>query len=281
MLRKFFIRAVSGLVFVAAMVSGLMINKFLFAALMLFLIAGMMSEFYGITMRKRYRFSRFLAIMAGEVLFLLLFFSRGFGMPVRYVSLSFIPILAIMINSIYQPDRNNFSEFSHIYTGMLYIAVPLAFSNFLVFRNNVFSGKLLLCFFIIIWASDVGAYVLGIIFGKRIWPKKLFPSISPHKSWAGFFGGLLSAVISSVALTWLGLFEFRIFEAVALAVLMHVSGVYGDLFESQWKRHYEVKDSGSIIPGHGGLLDRFDSALLAVPVGAIFLMIFKLFTYAA
>ena len=134
------------------------------------------------------------------------------------------------------------------------------------------SGIMLLCFFCIIWGSDVGAYIFGMALGQK-YGKKLFPSISPKKSWIGFWGGLLTAVIVAVALHYAGVFTFGLVHCIAIAILLNVTGVYGDLIESQWKRHYEVKDSGTIIPGHGGLLDRFDSALMAIPVGIIYLVV--------
>jgi phosphatidate cytidylyltransferase len=133
---------------------------------------------------------------------------------------------------------------------------------------------LLLSFFVIIWGSDVGAYLFGITLGQK-YGKKLFPSISPKKSWIGFWGGLFMAVVLAVGLHYLGLLPFELRHCIVMSVLLNVTGVYGDLIESQWKRHYEVKDSGNIIPGHGGLLDRFDSALIAIPIGIIYLVLWN------
>ena len=132
----------------------------------------------------------------------------------------------------------------------------------------------MLAFFIIIWASDVGAYCIGMLLGK--YSKKLFPSVSPKKTWAGFWGGLVFAVLAGLILVWTGLWTYPWYHAVILSVIMHVAGVFGDLFESQWKRVCEIKDSGNIIPGHGGMMDRFDSALFAIPAGVIYLVIIGL-----
>ena len=138
-----------------------------------------------------------------------------------------------------------------------------------------FSGDLLLCFFIIIWCADVGAFTFGLSLGKRF-PKKLFPSVSPKKTWVGFIGGFISAVLAAFVLYEVKILKFPLVHCLILAMVMAVSAVYGDLFESQWKRVYGVKDSGNIIPGHGGLLDRFDSTLMAMPFGAIYLALFDL-----
>jgi phosphatidate cytidylyltransferase len=129
-----------------------------------------------------------------------------------------------------------------------------------------------LSFFAIVWGSDVGAYLFGITLGQK-YGKKLFPSISPKKSWIGFWGGMLMAVAVAIILHYVGLLQFTILHCILLAVLLDIAGVYGDLIESQWKRHYNVKDSGNLIPGHGGLLDRFDSALIAIPIGVIYLVV--------
>jgi phosphatidate cytidylyltransferase len=114
--------------------------------------------------------------------------------------------------------------------------------------------------------------MFGITLGQK-YGKKLFPAISPKKSWIGFWGGLAAAVATAVGLHYAGIFCFDLIHCICMSVLLCVTGVYGDLIESQWKRHYEVKDSGTIIPGHGGLLDRFDSALIAIPIGIIYLVV--------
>ncbi|MBO4761568.1 MAG: phosphatidate cytidylyltransferase [Bacteroidales bacterium] len=268
-------RGISGVVFVVLMILGLTVNKFLFAALFLFIMCTMLSEFYHITMGDRYKVSRGLAIGAGAILFLLLFLVSAYGIPGRYVAVALIPVLVVMTNSLYAKDKSSFDLFSHIYTGLLYIAVPLSLSNLIAFDHGVFSGRLLLCFFIIIWSSDVGAYCAGLTLGKRF-PKKLFEEISPKKTWAGFWGGMVSAIIASVILGYTGMFKFPLVHCAILAVVMHVSGVYGDLFESQWKRCHDIKDSGSVIPGHGGMMDRFDSTLFAFPAGVIYLLVLYL-----
>lgn len=267
-------RTISGVGFVIVMLACLLFCKYLFAALILFMMSAMMAEFFRMTMGDDYKFSRILAIIAGCVLFVLIFCSCCFGLPARFITLALLPVLAVMINSLYVKDKAEFGKFSNIYTGFLYVAVPLSLSNLIAFRGGEFNTMLLLCFFVIIWCSDIGAYMIGCAFGKN--GKKLFPSVSPKKSWVGFWGGLGFAIIAACVLFWTGLLKYPLVHCIILAVIMDVAGVYGDLFESQWKRHYGVKDSGNIIPGHGGMLDRFDSALFAIPVGAIYLAVINL-----
>ena len=268
-------RSISGVGFIAAMLLGLLVNKYLFAVLFLFIMIVMMIEFYRMTMGDKYKWSRATAIFAGVILFVLVFMVAAFGVKVDYVGLALVPIIIVMIFSLYSKDKTEFWKFSHMYTGFLYIAVPLALSNFIAFKHGEFSGTLLLSFFIIIWASDVGAFVFGSAFGQK-YGKKLFPEISPKKSWIGFWGGMLCAVLASCILKLTGMFEFPMVHAIILAIVMDIAGVYGDLFESQWKRSFDLKDSGDIIPGHGGMLDRFDSTLMAFPVGVLYMVLFNL-----
>ena len=271
-MNNFVKRTLSGVVFAAVMLAALLLNKYIFGVVMTFSLIVMMKEFLKMTCGNNYWFSQILSILAGTTLFVLVFLYRGFNIPGRLVIMALIPVFVLMINSLYVKDKTRFDKFSNLYTAVLYIAVPWSLLNFAVFGpDGEFNGVLLLSFFLIIWGSDVGAYIFGITLGQK-YGKKLFPSVSPKKSWIGFWGGLLTAVGIAIGLKYAGLLPFDLLHCVAMAILLNVTGVYGDLIESQWKRHYEVKDSGSIIPGHGGLLDRFDSALIAIPVGIIYLV---------
>ena len=270
---NFIKRTISGIGFAAIMLAALLTNKYIFGVVMLFALVVMMREFLRMTCGKNYWFSQILSILAGATLFALTFLFKGFNFPGRLVILAFVPVFILMINSLYVKDKSRFDKFSNLYAALIYIAVPWSVLNFAVFNGQGdFNGILLLCFFAIIWGTDVGAYLFGITLGQK-YGKKLFPSISPKKSWIGFWGGLATAVAVAVALHYAGLFCFDLIHCICMALLLSVTGVYGDLIESQWKRHYEVKDSGSIIPGHGGLLDRFDSALIAIPIGIIYLVV--------
>ena len=269
------VRTLSGIGFVVVMLVGLLVDKFLFAALVLFIMTVMMLEFYRMTIGGGYRTQQALAIAAAIIMFVLVFLNRAFQFPGKYLSLTMVPVIILMISSLYAKDRKEFKRLSHIYTGLLYIAAPLTLVNLIAFKGGEFNAVMLLCFFVIIWCSDIGAFAVGSTLGKRF-GKKLCPAISPKKSWAGFWGGLAFAVLAALVLKLTGLLDLPVFHVIVMAAIMHVAGVYGDLFESQWKRACEVKDSGRIIPGHGGMLDRFDSAIFAVPAGAIYLSLFNL-----
>lgn len=269
-------RTISSAVFLAVMLTALLTNQYVYGAVMLFILVVMMWEFLKMTCGTEYRYSQILSIIAGATMFIMSYLYKGFGMPGRFIVLSLIPFFILMINSLYVKDKTRFAKFACLYTSILYIAIPWTMLNYTVFSNGGnYSGINLLCFFAIVWGSDVGAYIFGVTLGQK-YGKKLFPSISPKKSWIGFWGGMLTAILVSLAFYFTGLFEYNIAHCIAMAIILDIAGVYGDLIESQWKRHYEVKDSGYIIPGHGGLLDRFDSALLAIPSGVMYLIIMDL-----
>jgi phosphatidate cytidylyltransferase len=268
-------RTLSGICFLAIVIGGLLLNKYLFAALITFMMVTMLYEFYRMTMGELFPRTRALAITLGCCSFLSLFFVMAFRLDIRLVGFSAILLLVLMVSTLMVKDKADFKLFAFLYTGLMYIAVPLTLSNFVVFdQAGQFNGRPMLAFFIIIWASDVGAYCIGMLFGK--YSKKLFPSVSPKKTWAGFWGGLVFAVLAGLILVWTGLWTYPWYHAVILSLIMHVAGVFGDLFESQWKRVCDIKDSGNIIPGHGGMMDRFDSALFAIPAGVIYLVIIGL-----
>jgi len=267
------VRTISGICFLGIMLSGLLLNRWLFAALHVIIVAIMMIEFYTMSIGKgRYPVSTAIAVLIAIGIFATTFCVYGFNLPARLIALNMIPFLALMISILFIKDKSSLRDVAFLFMGVIYIAPSVATTNALVFDNSGnFSGLLLVGFFCIIWASDVGAYCFGHLFGKN--GKKLFPSVSPKKSWAGFWGGMVLALVAGVVLQLTGLFPFSIVHSLVIAVIMDVAGVFGVLFESQWKRIFGYKDSGNIIPGHGGLLDRFDSALFAVPAGLSYMLI--------
>ena len=224
-----------------------------------------------------FRLPRALAIASGVIFFGLLFCFFSYDIPPKLIALGMVPVTATMVSLLFDKDRKgHLRDFSHIFTGLVYIAVPLSLSTFIALKDGSFSCMLLICFFVIIWCSDIGAYTIGMAFGQKEGSRKLCPDISPKKTWTGFWGGLAFSILAAIVLKLTGLVDIHWLHCIALAVVMHVAGVLGDLFESAWNRDFGVKDSGKAIPGPGGLLDRFDSTLMAVPVGTIYLALFNL-----
>lgn len=270
-------RSIFGILFLAVMLGGLLLGEIAFASLFLFITGWMLREFYRMNLGESQSFLLNAGLAVGIALFLLGFaYFRGGASLTVFAGGGVLSLIILLALAVLQKSHEDFPKFAFILAGLLYISLPLALSPALVFRSGEYSGLLMLAFFIIIWSSDVGAYCLGMLLGQKVWPAKMCPKISPKKSWAGFVGGLLFACLAGAILNWTGLLSLPIVHCLALAAVMHVLGVVGDLFESLWKRAAGVKDSGSIIPGHGGLLDRFDSALFAIPAACVYLAILGL-----
>ena len=268
-------RSISGIVFLAVMIGCLLGGRYCFLPLFLFIQGQMMHEFYQITMGDKHKVMRGAADLLATFAFCLVFVYTGpKSFPVKFFGLILPLLVCLLIGMVV--DHKDFKEYAYVLAGLLYIGLPVALSPFVVSGANGYSGLLMLAFFVIIWSSDVGAYCFGMVFGQKIWPAKMCPEISPKKSWAGFFGGWLTVLVAAYILIRTGMIDFPVVHVLVMASLMHVTGVFGDLFESLWKRQFGVKDSGSIMPGHGGLLDRFDSALFAIPTAYVYLMLFEL-----
>ena len=193
------------------------------------------------------------------------------GSPYFEALIGLIGCLAIMeLYRLILVNRPKFPNIIFMCFGVLYVLVPCLILVWL--RNNGPHGLyFIVWFFVVIWSTDIGAY----LFGKSIGGAKLAPKISPNKTWAGFFGGISSAVIVSFLLYYFlypmaGLFLFFLG-----CVIISIVGQIGDLFESWCKRRLGVKDSGKLIPGHGGILDRVDSLLLSTPIAGVVAIIFQ------
>ena len=267
------IRTLSGILFLFIMIAGILLHPVGFAGLQLLIVVIMMMEFFQLTWDgNNHLIQQILAIAAG--LGLVLFTAGAIS---AYIILP-LPLLMFVVQ-IYKKDSQPFVVVGQHLLAVVYIALPVALWNYFVYPAKAafvdFDGHLLLGCFIILWTCDVGAYVFGVLFGRH-GKHKLFPSLSPKKSWEGFVGGMFSAVAAG-CLMCLYIFPCNPFHhismlhAIILSLIICLFGTLGDLVESQFKRSLGVKDSGKIMPGHGGLLDRFDAALLAIPMALFYL----------
>jgi len=275
-------RTLSGTVYVAVLLGCTLSCKYAFGAMLLVFTGIMVHEFMKMTIGRNWCLQRTLNIITATFFVGLVWACRAFPkVGGEYVFFAAIPLAVMMISTLYIKDKENYGKTSYLYTSILYIALPMAVMNYVTMDSEGnYSGWLLVAFFLLIWASDIGAYLFGMSLG-RIFKAKLFPSVSPKKSWAGFWGGLFTAVAVSIILQLTGCWNYILgtdmnwYHAAALAIIMNITSVYGDLFESQWKRFAGVKDSGNCIPGHGGFLDRLDSTLFAALAGTIYLVTFN------
>ena len=292
-MRNLIIRTISGLAFIIVMIGSILWGVLPYAVIMGLIIAAMMNEYINITAGKNYLVQKCLAIVSGLLFFAMMLLVQLGTVEWHYILLTLAPMIFIFISNLYVKEFNNhnittdgdvknrqdngFEKIPFIVSSILYIAVPMSLCNMIVLNNTTgnieYSGFTLLSMFIILWATDVGAYCLGSTLGQKF-GKRLFPSVSPKKSWIGFWGGLICATLAAVLLQNAEILPISLGSAVGLGIIICIFGVWGDLVESQLKRNFGVKDSGSIMPGHGGMLDRFDGALTAFPMAVIYLKFF-------
>ena len=268
-MNNFWTRTLAGAAFLVVMVFGLIWDRTLFGALFAVILWVALQEFYRMALGARFLFQQKLGLVAGAAAFLLVACHCFYGWDLRWLVLALVPLLLIPVTAVFLPSREGFGDLTYIYAGLLYIALPVSLSPLLVMDGEVYDGWMLLSLFILIWVSDVGAYCVGSLLGRRPDARRLAPSISPKKSWWGFWGGLAFCVAAAICLHYLTWLPYGLGHCIVVGLLIAVGGTFGDLFESMWKRHFGVKDSGRCIPGHGGMLDRFDSSLVAIPMACI------------
>ena len=268
-------RTLFGLLFTAVVV-GCLLTPWTLLLLVGFLCVALSHEFYRLTVEHRFRKEKAGVILGSIAVLVLLFLHFQCGLPVLYLALGVLPVMASSIILLFDAAENH--EFpSAVYFPLLYITLPLAAFLLLAWPGGAFSWRLTLGLMVMIWFNDIGAYVIGMSFGQRPDSRKLFPALSPKKSWIGVVGGTLFTFLAAWAVwTLFGSPILPLAHWFVLALIVSVFGVFGDLFESLIKRHAQVKDAGNLIPGHGGLLDRFDDVLFVLPLAALYLLMCSL-----
>lgn len=270
-------RTLSGLVFLLVMLAGLLVHPTGYLLLM-FLCTGIMTaEYYRITLGPRFRIGQYTGLVTVLLIFAMAYLLARYRINPRWLFLLVFPVFLLFICLLFgKKEGENYGSGLYLFMPLLYIALPFSLFNILAFDAfGRFNAKMLLILFILLWASDVGAYLSGMAFGQKH-GHRLCPRLSPKKSWEGFAGGLIMAVSAAVLMYFARFMNMEWFHCLAIALILNICSVFGDLAESQLKRHFGVKDSGSIMPGHGGLLDRFDGTLLAFPVVIAYLQILNL-----
>lgn len=260
-------RAVTGAVYVAIVVGSVLWNKYSFATVFIAFSALASAEFYHLTKDLTHtpRGTRFVDILGSILLFLTLYIYADFNMSGIITVPYIVYFLVRFIMQLYDKVERPLEGWAYSFLGQIYVALPFALCNILYFR---FSPLILLSLFVFIWINDTGAYLVGCTIGKH----RLFERISPKKSWEGFWGGLiLAATAAYIASLYFN--DLNTWQWIGLALTCSIFGTWGDLCESLIKRSLNVKDSGNILPGHGGWLDRLDSVLLAAPAAILYLFI--------
>lgn len=280
MKNNFIQRAVTGVLFVIVLVGCILYSPLSFGILFTIISALSVHEFAQLVGKSgEVSINKTITALGGAYLFLALMSfctqqSVGARVFLPYLGL----LLYMMITELYLKKKNPTGNWAYSMLSQLYVALPFALLNVLAFQNSpetssvTYNPILPLSIFVFIWLSDTGAYCVGSLIGKH----RLFERISPKKSWEGSIGGGIFSIASS-----LGFAHFFPFmpgwQWVGLAIVVVIFGTWGDLTESLMKRQLGIKDSGNILPGHGGMLDRFDSALMAIPAAVVYLYALTMF----
>ncbi len=274
-MKNFIVRTITGVIFVAAIVISFLnplAMVFLFA-----LVTGMtIWEFCGlVNEREDVQVNRFISTVAGVYLFLAMAGHCSGRVDSDTVFIPYlITIIYLMVAELYLKAKDPISNWAYTMLPQMYIALPFSMLNVLAFpQAGAYSFVLPLSVFVFLWMNDSGAYLCGSLLGRH----KLFPRISPGKSWEGSIGGGILVVGVAVLIWYLlemyfpGESKMNALHWAGLGVTVTVFGTWGDLVESLFKRTLGIKDSGNVLPGHGGMLDRFDSSLLAIPAAVVYL----------
>ena len=283
-MKNFIIRTITGIIFVAAIVSCFLRPE---AMVLLFsIITGLtVWEFTGlVNEREDVTVNRFISTVAGVYFFYAMTYYCSDMYAGIAKSVVFIPYLVtivyLLVAELYLKQKDPIQDWAYTMLAQMYIALPFSLINVLAFNATsegymAFNTLLPLSIFIFLWVNDSGAYCVGSLLGRH----KLFPRISPGKSWEGSIGGTVFVLAAAYAISYFldtdQMLAMPVWLGLGLVVV--VFGTWGDLVESLFKRTLGIKDSGNILPGHGGMLDRFDSSLLAIPAAVIYLYTISLF----
>lgn len=275
-MKNLLVRTLSGLVLAVVMLGAIVWSQWSFGALLAVLLVVGLFEFYTLAEKRGNAPQRVIGLVTGLVLFALNFAFVSDDIEILgnaqlpfACGLAFLLLLVPMmfICELYRKHENPIAGIGVTLMGVFYVAVPLSLVCYLpIIGSDAWNPGVMIGYLFIIWANDVFAYLVGMSVGRH----RLFERISPKKSWEGFFGGVVGAVAMGVGAAYvLGLNPWL---WAGLAVVVAVTGVLGDLVESMFKRAADVKDSGSLIPGHGGVLDRFDALLLSAPFVFVYML---------
>lgn len=244
------------------------VNQYTFLVIFELIMLQGLWEFYKLTKGSNYYPKKWFGLLFSGTLFLFIFLTQinviEFKWGYYLIALAFLSFTIELLRK-----GNTIKNLSMEFLGIFYLAVPFTLTNFIVFFRGEFDFLFLFGVFSVIWAYDVGAYFVGVTIGKR----KIFASISPKKTLEGTIGGIIFGIFIGIMVYYV-LNIFRLVDWIIMSVLISFGAFIGDLVESKIKRSVNVKDSGDIMPGHGGVLDRFDSfifAIIGVTLYAVFL----------
>ena len=276
-MKNFITRTITGILFVACIVV-CFLNPTAMSALFALVTGLTVWEFTGlVNNRPAVSVNRFISTVAAVYWFLAMVgFCSGLTPPTVFIPY-LVTLVYLLIAELYTKAEDPVNDWAYTMMAQLYIAVPFSLLSVLAFRSTpagvMYTYLMPLSVFVFLWINDSGACCCGSLLGRH----NLFPRISPGKGWEGSIGGFVF-VAAAAALIWyltdlygVNDLQLNLWQWIGLGLVVAVFGTWGDLVESLFKRTLGIKDSGNILPGHGGMLDRFDSSLLAIPAAVVYL----------
>jgi phosphatidate cytidylyltransferase len=248
-------------------------GRYIFFALFALVLSFTLVEFYRLCQLKKIHPQPFTGITVSLILYASIFLYGQNSISGKVMLLSGFLLFLIPLFELFRKKPTPAQNIAFTFTGIVLIALPYSVFNLILIpylnEPGLYKPTILIGLMVIIWANDSGAYIFGSLFGKH----KLAEKISPNKTWEGAIGGAIFATV--IALVYFSFFQFfTLQQVIAFSLPTVVAGTFGDLTESLIKRNFKVKDSGNLLPGHGGLFDRFDSLLFAAPVYYLFVIVF-------
>lgn len=253
-------RSLSALVAIPIVIAAICWSAWSYFLLFLVVAALAMLEFYQLVGTVGISPNKLGGVGGGMIIYMLTFLYTNGDISGNYLYLLCPVLVLVCLTELYKKNDAPFTNIAYTLLGIVYVSGPFALLHIAAFAQGAYSYEIVIGILLILWANDTGAYLVGLSMGKH----KLFRRISPSKSWEGALAGAVSALfVSYVVASYFSI--VGLYAWLGMGGIIAVTGPYGDLVESMLKRSLKIKDSGSMIPGHGGLLDRFDSLLLSIP----------------
>lgn len=253
-------RSITGIIFIAVIIGSILAGPQYFRALFLIVSVLATLEFYKLVSSPGFRPLKTAGIISCIALFVIISNHASGSWGPRWLSLVYPAVAVIPVAALFRRDEYPVSNIAVTVFGVLYAGLPFALLSMIAFLQLQYLPSLMIGYFFLLWSNDSFAYVTGSLLGKH----KLYERISPGKTWEGTIGGTLC----TTGIAWILSIIFPVLELhqwIIMGLIISITGTLGDLVESMFKRSLQIKDSGSLLPGHGGLLDRFDGMIMSVP----------------
>lgn len=272
-MKDIYIRTVTGIFFLVAIIGSILVHPLAFFIVILTFSTLALNEFFLLSSPHKGRKHHVSYFIFGIIIYSLAGLIGIGYLDIRFAVFLLPIFLLVIVVELFRKEGHSWSRIGLYLTSYLYIAIPFGMMNalYIIPGQDTIQTGALIGLFTLTWSSDVFAYLVGSIIGKH----RLYERISPKKSWEGSIGGLIFAMIAAYILS-LFYHQLTLSQWLIMAFIIVVTGTLGDLAESMLKREANVKDSGTIFPGHGGVLDRFDAVIFATPFVYVYLNLFAL-----